>query len=303
MKKRLILLSVSLLLTFVLSGCFTQESTIKINLGGSVKVETEMLGTPEGISTAFGVASFEENIDTFIESHTDYIESNPEDIKSLTLEEVNRDIDGVTYQGIHAVMGYNSVGQMLASGVFSNLTQGLPIVNYSGVPSGIYMTEKPSMFGVTYSGKGDITISDQGMGAEGLENASISQTFVFPSLFVKSNATEKSALGMGHTWKASYNTPAEVSFSAFVPNPALVVATILIVLLAVWVALLLAAQKKTVIVAVEDDLEGEGVLPEQISIDELSEEYENGIDFDDEVEEVLPEDEPPSDDEEEDSEE
>lgn len=246
MKKMTKILLVGIMAVCLLSGCYKQDTTIKVKPSGKVDASISMIGSDEAIAQASGGSSFNE----LAESLMPQIESFKEN-DSMTAETVSEQIGDKTYQGVKITAKYKDVSEMLNSMYFMAFNSSVVVPVEGGASgdtgNGLTLKEITSPFGNTYTINGIISY------AQGQENtltedelkqieaSQVNMKFKFPVL----SWSNGKIIAPSYSYSVNKDNPSEeVHVWVFVPNFILLLALLIIIGLLIAVIILASRLSK-----------------------------------------------------------
>jgi len=240
---------VSLCILCLLTGCYSNDTTIKVTQSGKIKVEVTSMATNEGVELLFG-APYDELAPGMIQQ----LQSSITDADKETVEEVKENIDDKEFKGIKYTGKYDSLEEMYASQVYNTVAMnfsGAPVsaneLSLGGAAVGIAFNEEKGLMGKVYSGKGaiDFGVFRDMMGINGDGVAKINVAFKFPFGSLTVSKGNKNIIVPTFKYEAtSDGDPVEIDFKVLVPNYWAVLFIILFILLLIAVVLLSLKVKK-----------------------------------------------------------
>lgn len=276
MKKTAKLLLVMICFLCLLTGCYQNDTELKITQSGKVKVEISNVTNDDGAAMVFG-ATYDEVGPGLVSE----IDATITDTSKEKVEEVNKDVDGQNCKGIKYTGYYDSLDEMYSSQVYNSVMNfsGVPVfssvLSFNGQPVGVGLKESKSVFGRTYTGTGTINydIFREAMGINGDGEAKINLAIRFPFGSFTFSKGNKNIFVPAFVYNTISNEePVEINFKVFVPNYIMVLFVLLFILLIVFnVLLILKVKNLQKIIAGEDEI-----------TEEIQEEGETFISEDDE---------------------
>ncbi|MDD6307822.1 MAG: hypothetical protein PUB07_00450, partial [Clostridia bacterium] len=261
MKKIASLLSLIMVLT-LLSGCYKQNTDIKVGVGGDVEVTASIFAPKEMYTLAGGTGSAD--IIAEIEALKEYYgESTKEEIISITQKDVNGNVieDGAVAPDDGTMVGAEMKVKLpalsdLSNGVYLSRFLVTTPMQQDAEGYGLKIEQKNKLFGTTYTVSGKYSLygsssykaafdeAEQGM-KDKISDASSTISFSFPFGFTKSNADSKGFLGTKLTWTATPEAPdKDVYFTATVINPLVLGLAIAVIVLLILVIILAKKAKQ-----------------------------------------------------------
>ncbi|MBO4897038.1 MAG: YtxH domain-containing protein [Clostridia bacterium] len=244
MKKTLKLLLIAAALMCLLTGCFKQETTIKLSSLGNAKVESSMIGTDQAFGLITGGQDRAELMDGLVSEINSAISEKG---SKESVEQISETINGEEMNGVKYKADFKSLDEMFASEIFnyfnSNVPASLSSQKLQEGQSGISLRSVQHWFGTDYFIDGSLDISDEryqhelGMFSEDPTpdptNAAVNMTFKLPFVSI-AKANGKLKL-FRHTFKftATKDNPlVPLNIRAFaISVPMLIAALIILALL------------------------------------------------------------------------
>ena len=286
MKKMTKILLVGIMALCLLSGCYKQDTTIKIKPSGAASVDIAMIGNDAAISQVSGGMSSDQLMQDLMPQIEELKESD-----SMTAEEISEQVGEETYKGVRITAKYKDVSEMLKSMYFVAFNSSIasPVGSADAVDTryGLQLDEiTSSPFGNTYTVNGNISLTQgESLSDEEMKQLSASQinmTFKFPVL----SWSNWKFIAPTYSFSVNADNPnQEVHFWVFVPNYVLLLA--LLIIIGLLIAVIVLASKLSKLNPKDDGPDFDSFTTD--TVETLSEDDENffeGFDEDEAAESV-----------------
>ena len=220
----------------LLTGCYKQDTTIKVSPLGKVTSEVSFLGSDEAIGEISGGMTYDGLMDEIVPQIEQMIDGNPKE----SVEKISETVGETQLNGLKFKATYGSVSEMLANDLFAAFNQSVAVpvtsAEIRGSSNGVQLRPAYHWYGTEYYVNGNLSIT-QGQPLTDEEESKIAgantnMTFKFPFTSFSTSAGNKNILAPKFAFTADSTTPdVPIHFYVFTPNIPLLIAALIILLL------------------------------------------------------------------------
>ena len=220
----------------LLTGCYKQDTTIKVSPLGKVTSEVSFLGSDEAIEEISGGMTYDELMDEIIPQIEQMIDDNPGE----SIEKISETAGETQLNGLKFKATYGSVSEMLANDLFGAFNQSVAVPVTSAEirdsANGVQLRPAYHWYGTEYYVNGNLSITQGQVLTEEEESklteANTNMTFKFPFTSFSASAGNKNILAPKFAFTADNTNPdVPIHFYVFTPNIPLLIAALIILLL------------------------------------------------------------------------
>lgn len=242
MKKISKIFLISAMAVLLLTGCYKQDTTIKVSPLGKAVAEVSFAGTDEAVSEVSGGMGYDELMNEIVPQ----IEQMMKDTSKESVERISETVGDAQLSGLKFKATYGSVSDMLSNDLFNAFNQSVAVpvtsAETAGSANGVQLRSVPHWYGTEYYVNGNLSITQGQPLTEEEEaqmtGANINMAFKFPFTSF-SNPVSKNIFAPRFTFKADEATPdVPIHFYVFTPNIPMLIAALLIILLLIRLSML-----------------------------------------------------------------